>query len=157
LAHERADELMLEDDWTHERARAVDWAVGAALLLRREAIDAIGGLDERFFMYVEDLEWCWRATKRGWEIWFEPRALVRHVGNASGAQRYGARRTKTYSANAYAFFEREHGRLASIAYRGLNLAGSGLQYLKARRARDRDLAGYWRGQIAANLVRKNDA
>jgi N-acetylglucosaminyl-diphospho-decaprenol L-rhamnosyltransferase len=156
LSHERADELMLEDDWAHDRARRVDWAVGAALLLRREAVDAIGGLDKRFFMYVEDLEWCWRATKRGWEIWFEPGALVRHVGNASGAQRYGARRTKTYSANAYAFFEREHGRLATFAYRGFSLAGSGLQYLKAKRARDRDLAGYWRGQVAANLVRKSD-
>jgi len=40
-------------------------------------------------------------------------------------------------------------------YRGFNVAGSGLQYLKARRARDRNLAGYWRGQVAANFVRKN--
>ena len=156
LTHEQADELMLQDDWAHDRTRRVDWAVGAALLLRREALDAIGGLDERFFMYVEDLEWCWRATKRGWEIWFEPSALVRHVGNASGEQRYGGRRTKAYLTNTYAFFEREHGRLATLAYRGLNVAGSGKQYLAARRARDKDLAGYWRGQIAANFARKND-
>jgi GT2 family glycosyltransferase len=154
LSRERAGELMLEGDWAHDRPRRVDWAVGAALLLRREAVTAIGGLDERFFMYVEDLEWCWRGSKRGWEIWFEPSAVVRHVGNASGAQRYGAERTKTYTTNAYAFYEREHGRLATIAYRGLNLAGSGLQYLKARRSHDQDLAQYWRAQIAANLARE---
>jgi GT2 family glycosyltransferase len=154
LSHERADELMLEGDWEHDRARPVDWAVGAALLLRREALVALGGLDERFFMYVEDLEWCWRASTRGWEIWFEPRALVRHVGNASGAQRYGALRTKAYTANTYRFFEREHGRLATLAYRGLNLAGSGIRYVAARRSGDADLAHYWRAQIAANLARE---
>ena len=153
ISHERADELMLEGDWTHDRPRRVDWAVGAAILLRREALGAIGNLDERYFMYVEDLEWCWRATTRGWEIWFEPSAIVRHVGNASGAQRYGARRTKAYSANAYLFFERAHGRLATAVYRGLNIAGSGLRYVSARRAGDRELASYWRSQVAANLVR----
>ena len=116
---------MLEGDWAHDRPRRVDWAVGAALLLRREAVGAIGGLDERFFMYVEDLEWCWRASKHGWEIWFEPAAVVRHVGNASGAQRYGDLRTKAYTANAYRFYEREHGRIGALVYRGINLAGYG--------------------------------
>jgi GT2 family glycosyltransferase len=155
LSDKRAEELMLEDSWAHDKRRRVDWAVGAALLLRREAVEAIGGFDESFFMYVEDLEWCWRATRRGWEIYFEPTALVRHLGNASGFQRYGERRSKVQMANAYTFFAREHGQIATLAYRGLNLAGSGIRYVAARLARDEQLAHYWRVQVAANLVRAN--
>ena len=84
-----ADRLLLEPAWDHRRARRVDWAVGAALLLRREAVEDVGGLDERFFMYAEDLEWCHRAARGGWEVWFEPAAVVVHVGNASGRARPG--------------------------------------------------------------------
>jgi GT2 family glycosyltransferase len=156
LSNERADKLMLEGAWSHDRPRRVDWAVGAALLIRREAIQAIGGLDERFFMYAEDLEWCWRASRRGWEIWFEPSALVRHVGNASGEKRYGELRTKAYMANTYRFYTKAHGRLAALGYRALNLAGSSIRYIAARRAGDFDLAHYWRAQVAANLTRATE-
>jgi GT2 family glycosyltransferase len=97
LSHARADELMLEGDWAHDRSRQVDWAVGAALLMRREALDDVGGFDERYFMYVEDVEWAWRARRKGWEIWFErryresvpilpPRARTGGDGRVPGAQ-----------------------------------------------------------------------
>jgi N-acetylglucosaminyl-diphospho-decaprenol L-rhamnosyltransferase len=155
LSDERAEDLMLEDAWAHDKRRRVDWAVGAALLLRREAVEAIGNFDETFFMYVEDLEWCWRAARRGWDIYFEPAALVRHLGNASGVQRYGEGRSKVQMANAYQFFAREHGLIPALAYRGLNLAGSGIRYIAARRAGDHQLAHYWRTEVAANLVRAN--
>jgi N-acetylglucosaminyl-diphospho-decaprenol L-rhamnosyltransferase len=153
LPEARADALMLEGAWKHDRPRRVDWAVGAALLLRREAIEAIGGFDEGFFMYVEDVEWCWRAANLGWEIWFEPGAVVRHVGNASGEQRYGARRTAAYMANTFRFFRREHGRVAAAAYRGLTVAGSALRYLSARRAHDGPGSAHWRGILAASMAR----
>jgi N-acetylglucosaminyl-diphospho-decaprenol L-rhamnosyltransferase len=154
LTHERADALMLEDDWMHDRERAVDWAVGAALLIRRAALESIGGFDERFFMYVEDVEWCWRARKKGWEVWFDPSAVVRHVGNASGEKRFGEARTREHLMNLYEFFRREHGGPATALYRGLNLAGCGLRYLGARRRRDADLAHYWRSQLRANSARR---
>ena len=153
LSHERADELMLEDAWSHDRARPVDWAVGAALLIRREALLDVGGFDERFFMYVEDVEWCWRAAHKGWQIWFEPSAVVRHVGNASGGQRYGEARTSAYMRNTYAFFRREHGAAATILFRSLNVAGCAWRYAAARFARDPDLARYWRTQLAASVAR----
>lgn len=151
LSDREADALMLEGAWRHDRARRVDWAVGAALLMRREAVLDVGGLDDRFFMYVEDVEWAWRAAKKGWEIWFEPAALVRHVGNASGAQRFGDRRTFEDITNRYRFFRREHGALAAAAYRGLNLAGCGLRYAQARRRHDGEGARSWRTQFVANL------
>jgi N-acetylglucosaminyl-diphospho-decaprenol L-rhamnosyltransferase len=152
LSHERAEELMLEDDWAHDRPRAVDWAVGAAWLMRREAIDDLGPLDERFFMYVEDLEWCWRARRRGWEVWFEPSAVVRHVGNVSGARRFGRRRTTAYYRNTYRFFRSEHGAAAALMYRALNLAGTGRLYVRARRARDTEAAARWREHLRAHVT-----
>jgi len=153
LSSARANELMLEGDWKHDVARPVDWAVGAALLIRREALDEIGGLDERYFMYVEDVEWCWRAHRHGWEIWFEPSAVVRHVGNASGEQRYGGRRTRAYMVNTYAFFRREHGALATLLYRTINVIGCGWRYVVARARGDTEQVHFWHTLLVANLAR----
>jgi GT2 family glycosyltransferase len=153
LGRARAERLLLEGAWLHDRARPVDWAVGAAMLLRRDAIEDVGRFDERFFMYVEDLEWCWRAHQRGWEIFFEPTAVATHVGNVAGSIGYGERRTATYMANTYDFYRREHGALPAMMYRALNIAGSGLRYASARRAHDEDSAHFWRTQLKANLAR----
>jgi N-acetylglucosaminyl-diphospho-decaprenol L-rhamnosyltransferase len=89
LSPDRADELFLEGAWMHDRPRRIDWAYAAAMLIPRPALEAIGGFDERFFFYAEDLEWCWRAHTLGWELWFEPSAVVRHLESASGTQLYG--------------------------------------------------------------------
>jgi N-acetylglucosaminyl-diphospho-decaprenol L-rhamnosyltransferase len=154
LTPEAGERMMLAGHWAHDRARPVDWAVGAALLVRREALEDVGPLDESFFMYVEDLEWCWRAARKGWEIRFDPDAVVVHVGNASGAKRYGDRRTETYMRNTYRFYRREHGAAASGAYRALNVAGSAIGYARARLRRDGDTASYWRREIRANIPRR---
>ncbi|MEZ5170397.1 MAG: glycosyltransferase family 2 protein [Acidimicrobiia bacterium] len=68
-------------------ARDVDWVSGAALWLRREALDAVGGWDEEFFMYAEDVDLCRRLRGAGWRVVFEPGAEVTHVGGASTAGR----------------------------------------------------------------------
>jgi GT2 family glycosyltransferase len=138
------DRMLLEGAWSHDRLRQVDWAVGAALLMRRSAIESVGGFDERFFMYAEDLEWCWRARRRGWEIWFDPTARFTHVGNASGAQRYRARRSAAYFRNTYRFYRREHGAAAMRVYRNLNLVGSARQWAGARMRGDHEAMKYWR-------------
>jgi GT2 family glycosyltransferase len=152
LSPARLDALMLEGFWAHDRARDVDWAVGAALLVRREAYLDIGGFDERFFMYAEDVEWCWRAHQRGWTIRFEPAALVRHVGNASGVQNYGAGRTAAYMRNTYRFYRRTHGPTALWLYRGLNVAGSGRRWAFERLRRRPGAADYWAVQLRAHVV-----
>jgi GT2 family glycosyltransferase len=148
----RAQELQLVGAWHHDVSREVDWAVGAALLMRREALDAIGGFDERFFMYAEDLEWGWRAHRAGWETWFEPAAVVTHVGNASGAKAYGGTRTLTYLRNTYRFYAREHGRGSTAVYRALNLAGSLRLLARSKLRRDEAAAREWRRQVRAHLT-----
>jgi hypothetical protein len=151
IGRRRAQDLLLMGAWMHDSPRAVDWAVGAALLLRRQALQDIGGFDEQFFMYVEDLEWAWRARQRGWEIRFEPNALVRHVGNASGEAAYGRRRTATYLDNTYRFYRRHHGPVSTTAFRALNLAGCARLYAQQRLRRDRAQAAFWGDHVRAHL------
>lgn len=61
--------------------------LGACFLLRRAAWEDVGPLDEGYFMYVEEVDWCRRAADRGWEIWHEPRAVAVHHGAQSTQQR----------------------------------------------------------------------
>lgn len=149
LLPRRANRMLLEGAWMHDVPRSVDWAVGAALLMRREALDDVGPFDERFFMYVEDLEWCWRAHERGWEVWFEPAAVVRHIGNVSGAARYGENRTAAYMANTYRFYRDHHSRWSTALFRWLNVFGLLRNYAAAKLARDEDRARFWRRRFRA--------
>ena len=68
-------------------ARDVDWASGAALWLRREAVDEIGGWDEGYFMYLEDVDLGWRLGAAGWRVRYEPAGVVVHVQGLSTARR----------------------------------------------------------------------
>jgi GT2 family glycosyltransferase len=56
----------------------VSWVTGGCLLVRRECLDQLGGLDERFFLYYEDVDFCRRAAAAGWSVWYDPRLEVTH-------------------------------------------------------------------------------
>ncbi|HEX2043692.1 MAG TPA: glycosyltransferase family 2 protein [Acidimicrobiales bacterium] len=72
---------MLDVDRT--QAGAVDWVSGTCMLVRRSAFDAVGGFDEAYFMYVEDVDLCWRLWRTGWRVAYEPAARVTHTVGAS--------------------------------------------------------------------------
>lgn len=75
--------------WDHDRPADVDWLTGACLLVRHACLDRVGLLDEGYFMYAEEMDWCYRACRAGWRIRFEPAAEVVHVGGgSSSASRY---------------------------------------------------------------------
>jgi hypothetical protein len=133
--------------WPHDRERSIDWAVGAALLIRRDALDEIGGLDDSLFMYAEDLEWCWRAREAGWQIWFTPDAVVRHIGNASGSQRYGARQPAAWIANSIVVYRRRHSETATRAWQAANSFGAVLAARRASKAGNADGQAHWRSQV----------
>lgn len=61
----------------------VDWVSGACLIVRREAFEAVGGMDEGFFLYWEDADFCRRLTEAGWRVMYVPSISVRHTGGAS--------------------------------------------------------------------------
>jgi hypothetical protein len=64
----------------------VDFALGAALMVRREAMESAGLLDEGYFMYAEEVDWCWRMRRAGWPCFCVPAAQVIHHGGASSSQ-----------------------------------------------------------------------
>lgn len=72
--------------WPHDTERAVDWVIGACLLVRREVYEKVGGFDERFFMYAEETDWQARIRDAGWKIGFTPAAEVTHLAGASGKE-----------------------------------------------------------------------
>lgn len=82
--HSRAVRAYYCSDQADDTIQEVDWLVGACLMLRREALDQVGLLDEGFFMYSEELDWCYRAKKAGWRIVYLPEAkIVHHEGKSS--------------------------------------------------------------------------
>lgn len=77
----------LLSDVDQSEAVEVGWVSASAVLLRREAFEAVGGFDEAFFFFVEDVDLCKRLRDAGWEVWFEPRAEVVHAWGGSWARR----------------------------------------------------------------------
>jgi GT2 family glycosyltransferase len=106
----------------------VDWLVGACLALRRAALDAVGLLDERFFMYSEDEDICYRLRAAGWGAYILPGVTVRHAGGRSAAQAFDRMRRAARESQA-AFVRKHKGRAAELLFRALMAAAA----LKPRR------------------------
>ncbi len=73
----------------HDTAREAEFLMGSVLLVRREAVEAVGGFDERYFMFSEETDWCYRFRQAGWQVWFFPGAEAVHVGGATTTQNWG--------------------------------------------------------------------
>jgi N-acetylglucosaminyl-diphospho-decaprenol L-rhamnosyltransferase len=86
-------------------ARDVDWLSGSSMWLRRRALDDVGGWDERYFMYMEDVDLCWRLRRSGWQAVYEPAGAVMHVQGASTA-RHPYRMLAEHHRSAWRFAER---------------------------------------------------
>ena len=66
-------------DWDHAELRSIDWLMGACHIIRRETISEIGKLDEEFSYLYEDVEYCWRAGKSGWDVLYIPQSSITHI------------------------------------------------------------------------------
>ena len=64
-------------------AQPVDWVSGASMMVRREVFDTVGGLDEGFFLYFEETEFCFRAKAAGYTVWYAPQSRVMHIAGQS--------------------------------------------------------------------------
>lgn len=69
----------LMEDWDHSAVRDVDWVSGAAMFVSKEVIEKVGLMDEAFFMYCEDVDWCFRAHQGGFRVVYLPTAVVTHA------------------------------------------------------------------------------
>jgi len=117
----------LLSDWNYNSLRNIDWASGAMLLIRQEVLEQIGLLDDNFFMYWEDTDFCKRAKEADWRICFFPEAEIIHFVGGGGGGR--ALRLKLYTMfqmhrSAYYYFLKHHFShifepLAIITFMGL--------------------------------------
>lgn len=134
-------ELLLAEHWAHDRRRDVPMLGGAALVVRREVVEGVGGFDERYHMYGEDNEWCLRVVRAGWRMVFEPAAVVMHHGGHSSRQRWTDEEKLRVQTEAFFLFQRTcltrrqaaANLLASIAQLSLRRA---LRRLRGRPAAD---------------------
>ena len=81
--HSRALNAFYAGDFAHDRTREADFLMAACYLVRREATDEIGLFDERYFMFSEEVDWCYRFHEAGWTVVFLPNAEAVHVGGAT--------------------------------------------------------------------------
>jgi N-acetylglucosaminyl-diphospho-decaprenol L-rhamnosyltransferase len=125
-----------EERHAHEHEPA--WVSGACLMARREALEAVGGFDEGFFLYEEDADLCRRLRRAGWRVVFTPAAEIRHQLGQSVA-RIPLRTRLEYQRSHLLYYRRHNGRLATAALR-LVLLGRSLATL-ARSALAADAAG----------------
>ncbi|MDA0711914.1 MAG: glycosyltransferase, partial [bacterium] len=96
-----------------DAAAEVDWVTGACFAARREVFDATGGMDEAIFMYYEDVDFCLRARRLGWQVWLVPEGVGRHLGGQSSKQ--ALTRMLVVSEASYTYLIRHHlGRRASL-------------------------------------------
>jgi GT2 family glycosyltransferase len=91
-----------------------DWMLGGFLLLRRAAFDEVGGFDEGFRMYGEEIDFCYRLAKAGWERWYVPAAVVRHRWDALTDQRFLTRRTLWHWSGIVRFVRKHPERLRAL-------------------------------------------
>ena len=154
LPHRVLEREMLEGFWDHDVSRPVQWAVGAALLMRRSLVEEVGPFDEGFFMYAEDLEWCWRVHRAGYDVLFEPSARFRHVGNASGEQAFGAGRVEVETAAALRFHRMAHGPASTRVYRIVSAVAAAELWAGARVRGDHAAAERWSRQ--ARVLARRD-
>jgi len=99
------------DDGRFDGEQAVPWIPGTSILLRSEALRAIGLLEEEYFAYHEDVEWAARAAVAGWELWYTGAARTHHAvhGSSGGASHYGGFR-KYLSARNSVLYAKRYGR-----------------------------------------------
>lgn len=105
------DYLMVE--WDHSEPRDVDWLSGAALLIRRKLLDEIGVLDERFYMYCEDVDIAYRAKKNGWRAVYYPYVAIVHA-RARSSDKVANRMIIEFHKSMYRFFKKHYSRNSSI-------------------------------------------
>ena len=142
-----ARRFWLEGRVPHDQSGDIDWPVGAVHVLRASMVGA-RPYHERWFMYVEDLDLCWRLARQGLRRRLAADVSVVHVGNASGQKAWGDRQMDRWLDASYDWFRSERGTARVIAWGALNLVGVTLhrQGARARRRHLRALALALRGE-----------
>jgi GT2 family glycosyltransferase len=114
--------LYPEADWgrvNFDIPARVDEVSGACMFIRKSVIDEVGGFDERFFMYYEEVDWCRRMAQAGWEVYYLPTAEVIHH-QASSAKKTKLFASRVAYRSQYLYFRKHHGLFQAIILRMLS-------------------------------------
>lgn len=98
----------LMSDWPHDEVRQIDWVSGCYLIIRRDAIEKVGFMDERFFMYCEDIDWCYRAKDMGLKVYYVPDAPIIHLNKGYGDN--FAKNIIEHHKSIYRFYKKHYKR-----------------------------------------------
>ena len=136
----------------HDEPRRAEFVMGSCMLVRRAAVDEVGPLDEGFFLFSEESDWCYRFWQAGWTVWFCPDAEAYHVLGAS----HGGRLFNEQLRGHLRFLAKHHGLRAAERARLLlrvSLALRGMLFRGDRGQRYRDGARWLGSGSAATLAR----
>ncbi len=114
--------------WPHDQTREVDFVIGAAMLVRREMIAAVGLLDEGFFVYFEEVDWCRRMKQNGWQVAFTPDTTIVHYGGQSSLD-FKNRQFVEFTRNQMRYIIKHHGIMGGSIHRLAMLVGAVLRII----------------------------
>lgn len=135
----------------HATTQEVDWVVGAALLVRSEAVREVGLGDDDFFLFSEEVDWCYRFKRAGWKVLYYPGARVTHVGETS----HGGRMVRELARSNLRYMAKHHGERAAERARKVMLAGVALRAVLHRgekRIANREAARWLHSGSAVQLL-----
>ena len=123
--------------WADPEAPArVDWVPGAFTIVRNDLLESLGGFDERFFLYYEEVDLCRRVREAGYEVWYWPDISVTHIGGASSKtvtklelSGAGSQLSLWQLRSAMLYYRKHHGRLAAWAVAAAESAWHGLRQI----------------------------
>lgn len=113
----------------------VDALAGACMLVRREIVETVGKLDDKFFMYYEDVDWCYRIKKAGWKIFYLGEAEIVHAWAESAKKQGIVKSNGILYKSQYHYFRKHHGLLPALALRVLSSAVQTAFAIRHRRLR----------------------
>lgn len=119
------------DDHDYGAAGAVEQVMGAAFMMRRAALEQVGILDERFFIWFEEVDLCARMRDAGWEVRYFPGATVIHRGGESFGKVFGPKKQRYFNASLRAYMRKHRGVSAWLAVSLLHPLSMGLAWLAA--------------------------
>jgi GT2 family glycosyltransferase len=112
------------------RPYPVEHLLGACLLIRREALAQIGLLDEAYFMYFEETDWCARALRAGWSLWQVPAAVVQHHSGGT-TRRVAEEMSLQFHRSQARYYRKHHGLLGYLALKLIVVCGVGYRFLRS--------------------------
>ncbi|MBZ0296644.1 MAG: glycosyltransferase family 2 protein [Anaerolineae bacterium] len=109
--------------WDFNDVRAVDVVMGAFMLVRREALDAVGMMDDSYFMYSEEVDWCYRFQKAGWKTLYNPAVQTVHLWGGS-SKRVRVEMFLQMHRSKIEFFRKNYGSLSALGLKGIMAFGA---------------------------------